>query len=197
LTHISEFLTPQSLAVSENIFFPDLTQSRTKHILAMDDSKRQMEYEKMNSMVENYVKTELFHVLKFVSSPSLIQFSSAPKSLCQVVCKKFNVYQHNQETFWMMYSNLIEKKLNQKRSDISNLMKKAFKDMYKHYLSVSWKTILINYNFFTDLSERERIVEENSGFYIPVSIVDSDLENSANYVDFATLFSTCCWKETL
>jgi hypothetical protein len=131
LTHISEFPTPQSLAVSENTFLPNLIQSPTTHIWSTDDSKRHMEYETMKTMVENYVKTELFHVLAFVSSPSLMQFSSAPKSLCQVVCKKFNLHQHtHQETFWMRYSYLIAKKLNQKRSDISNVMKKAFKGTY-------------------------------------------------------------------
>jgi hypothetical protein len=61
-------------------------------------------------------------------------------------------------------------------------------------------------SFSTDLFERERVQEENSGFYIPVSVVDSRRENSANYVDFATFFiapvvgkkhfEACCYVQS-
>jgi hypothetical protein len=144
MTQVSELATPQSLVVSENTFFQDLTQSPPTQSWSTDERKRHMEYDRMKAMVKGYVKTELFHVLKFVSSPSLIQFSSAPKSLCQVVCKKFNVSPHNQESFWNNYGNLIEKTLNRKRSDVSNLMKKAFKGMHEHSLCFSGIIILIN-----------------------------------------------------
>jgi hypothetical protein len=62
------------------------------------------------------------------------------------------------------------------------------------------------HSFSVDLFEREKVQEENSGFYIPVSIVDSRWDNYANYVDFATFFIApivgkiqfeyCCYRQS-
>jgi hypothetical protein len=99
----------------------------TKHSWLTKNSQRWFQFEKIKATLEIYVKDELFHTLKFISSPVLMQYSSELRSLCQVVCKKMNIEPEDKEGFWLMYSNIIEKRLNQKRLDVSNLMKKAFK----------------------------------------------------------------------
>ena len=98
-----------------------------KHSWQTESSKRWLEFETIRATLENYVKNELFHNLKFISSPTLIHFSTQSKSLCQVVCKHMNVHPNGQEGFWLNYSSIIEEKISQKRSDVSNLMKKTFK----------------------------------------------------------------------
>jgi hypothetical protein len=53
--------------------------------------------------------------------------------------------------------------------------------MYQQVSSYSFTELLTNnVYYFSDLFERESVQEENSGFYIPVSIVDSHQESSAN-----------------
>jgi len=79
------------------------------------------------SMIEQYVKGELFHKLKFISSPEMMMYSQNPRSLCHLFCTKFNVQGTNQGIFWSTYSKVIIKALNKKRSDVTNAMKQAFK----------------------------------------------------------------------
>ena len=108
--------------------------SISEHLWHTKNSKKWLEYEKIRATLENYVKTDLYHNLKFISSPMLIQYSTHSKSLCQVVCKHMNVHPIGQETFWLTYSGVLENKLNQKRSDVSNLTKKTFKGMKNMFL---------------------------------------------------------------
>ena len=78
------------------------------------------------NMIERYVKNDLFHRLKFISSPEMVMYSKDSRSLCQVACNKFNVDKQDQIRFWAMYSKYIPKFLNKKRSDVSNGVKKQF-----------------------------------------------------------------------
>src|SRR5687768_17138293 len=50
--------------------------------------------------LEYYVKTELFHLLVFISNPAISAFSKEPMSLCQVVCNKLNVPLLRNAQFW-------------------------------------------------------------------------------------------------
>ena len=54
-------------------------------------------------------------------------FSWEAQSICQVICTKFNVPENGCVSFWSQYSKAIIQKLNKKRSDVSNAMRKAFK----------------------------------------------------------------------
>jgi hypothetical protein len=94
------------------------------------------DHEKTLVMVEQFVRMEIFHRLKFISSPEMIAFSWSPQSLCQIVCKKFQVDRMEQTRFWSIYSKLISQKLNKKRSEISNIMHKSFKS--KSVLIFMW-----------------------------------------------------------
>ena len=76
--------------------------------------------------MEQYVKNDLFYRLKFISSPEMMLFSWQAQSICQVVCNKFNVPRNEHVRFWSMYSKTLIQKLNKKRSDVSNAMKRAF-----------------------------------------------------------------------
>ena len=88
-----------------------------------------MDNEATINMIERYVKTNLFHSLKFVSSPEMIEFSSDSRSLSQVACNMFKVPKSYQKTFWGMYSKYIPKFLNKKCADASNGLKKQFQGM--------------------------------------------------------------------
>ena len=78
-------------------------------------------------MLEHLVKTDLFHKIVFILSPTMIEFSSDTLSLCQYVCNNLGIPKRDQKQFWSNYSKHVEKKLNQKRADVSNAMKKTFK----------------------------------------------------------------------
>lgn len=88
-----------------------------------------LNHEKTLILLDKYVKNELFHQLKFISCPEMMNFSWEAQSICQVVCTKFNVPKNGHVGFWSQYSKTIIQKLNKMRSDVSHAMKKAFKGM--------------------------------------------------------------------
>ena len=86
--------------------------------------------ERTTRNLDQFVKTYLFHMIVFISSPALVSFSRDAQSLCQIVCNELNIPLNDQEQFWMIYAKTVEQKLNKKRSDVSNAMKKTFKGMF-------------------------------------------------------------------
>ena len=86
-----------------------------------------MNHERTLILLDKYVKNEMFHQSKFISCPEMMIFSWEAQSICQVVCTKFNVPKNSRISFWSQYSKTIIQKLNKKRSDVSNAMRKAFK----------------------------------------------------------------------
>ena len=88
-------------------------------------------------LLDSFVKTDIFHKIVFISNPSLIAFSTKAQSLCQFVCHHLSVPNNHQERFWSLYNKYVEKKLNQKRADVSNAIKKNFMGKFKQefYLS--------------------------------------------------------------
>jgi hypothetical protein len=78
------------------------------------------------NMLERYVKNNLFHSLKFISTQEMIMFSKDSRSLCQVICMLFNTSKGYQMTFWGMNSKFIPKFLNKKCADVCNALKKQF-----------------------------------------------------------------------
>lgn len=83
-------------------------------------------HERMMRLLDEFVKRDLFHKLSFTSSPQQIAFTSDPNSICQIVGNHFNVPVSARDDFWKIYAKHVEKKLNQKRSDVSNAMMKTF-----------------------------------------------------------------------
>ena len=69
-----------------------------------------------------------------------------------------------------------------KQSDVSNLMKKAFKGKSHELCLVYFLQSPNNLMLCSDLYERSK------GFNIPVSIVESCRNNPLEYIDFATHF---------
>ena len=110
---VSDLSTLQSQYNSNN-YWPSLQE------------KVMIDNEATLNMIEQYVKNDLFHRLKFISSPEMVMYSKDSRSLCQVACNKFNVDKQDQIRFWAMYSKYIPKFLNKKRSDVSNGVKKQF-----------------------------------------------------------------------
>lgn len=89
-----------------------------------------MDHERTLILLDKYVKNDMFHQLKFISCSEMMIFSWEEQSICQVVCTKFNVPKDGRISFWAQYSKTIIQKLNKKRSDVSNAMRKAFKGKY-------------------------------------------------------------------
>lgn len=87
-------------------------------------------HERMLLMLDKHVKSEMFHLISFISSPKEMAFTSDENSICQYLCNFFNVPHPERDHFWMIYAKHVEKKLNQKRSDVSNAMKKTFLGKY-------------------------------------------------------------------
>lgn len=78
------------------------------------------------NMLEHYVKNNLFHRLKFISSPEMVMFSRDSRSLCQHVCSLFQAIGAYQITFWNTNSIFIPRFLNKKQGDVCNALKKQF-----------------------------------------------------------------------
>jgi len=91
------------------------------------DSRFYLDQNKTVAMLEQYVRNKMFKKLKFISDPTMIAFSWEKASLCQTVCTKFKVARLEQTMFWSYYQNTINQKLNKKRSEVSNAMRKSFK----------------------------------------------------------------------
>ena len=94
------------------------------------DSCFYLDQNKTVAMIEQYVRNKMFKKLKFISDPTMIAFSWEKNSLCQTVCTKFKVARLEQTMFWSYYQNTINQKLNKKRSEVSNAMRKSFKGKY-------------------------------------------------------------------
>lgn len=103
------------------------------------DEKTFMENSATISLIERYVKNTLFHRLKFISAPEMMDFSRDPRSLTQVACAHFNVPKDYQHRFWAQYGKNFSKYLNKKRADVSNAMKNSFRGMFDliKYYSIS------------------------------------------------------------
>ena len=104
-------------------------------------SNAHKDHENTMTNLEQYVKNELFHCLKFISSPEMIAFSWDAKSLCQLFCAEFKVSKFEQTGWWSLYHERISQKLNKKRSEVSNAMQNVFKCMY-----VQFDSIVITYS---------------------------------------------------
>lgn len=125
---ISDISFQQSLQDPTYIIGAVIPQSNSSNsIWPSPSSQSYFDNEKTMVMLERFIRNELFHRLKFISSPEMIAFSWESKSLCQIVCNKFQVNKIEQTRFWSVYSKFISQKLNKKRSEISNIMRKAFK----------------------------------------------------------------------
>ena len=87
-----------------------------------------MEKEATISQIKRYIKNNLFHRLKFILAPEMMDFLRDPRSLIQVACSHFNVPKDYQHQFWAQYGKQwFSKFLNKKRADVSNAMKNSFR----------------------------------------------------------------------
>ena len=89
-----------------------------------------LDHERTLILIDQYVKNDMFHQLKFILRPEMMIFSWEAKSICQIICTKFNVPKNGSINFWSTYSKHIIQKLNKKRFDVSIAMKKSFKGKY-------------------------------------------------------------------
>src|SRR5687767_3380493 len=125
---VSDISFQQSL---QNLSQPNTTlvhQNQPSSVNWTSTSSQQfMDFEKTLVLLKDFVRKNIFHRLKFISSPEMVAFSWNEYSLCQMVCKHFQVTKIEQIQFWSVYSKCINQKLNKKRSEISNIMRKAFK----------------------------------------------------------------------
>ena len=136
-------------------------------------------------MIEQCVKGDLFHKLKFISSQEMMMYSQNPRLLCHLFCTKFNVQGTNQGIFWSTYSKVIIKVLSKKRLDVTNAMKQAFKGnifellyLYIHLLT-----------FHEDLYIQDKKEDSSStDFFMPKDIVDTRCQTNECYFDFANFF---------
>ena len=93
------------------------------------------------NQIDTYVKTILFRDLKFISDPEMMLYKTDTRSLSYVACTYFKVQREDCSRFWSLYSKWIPKKLNKKRSDVSNSLKKLFKG--KFIFSIYFYVILL------------------------------------------------------
>jgi hypothetical protein len=112
---VSDLSTLQSFS-SNKIMLPGVSNSVTDVSQKWSSTQPNTSFKYGTTMraLDMYVKTELFHMIVFISSPAIISFLTDPQSLCQIVCNELNVSPNDQDSFWMTYAREIEYKLNQK-----------------------------------------------------------------------------------
>ena len=100
----SEFSTQQSHQINKasRIQVQETILSIDKSWPTLDE-KTYMEKEATISQIEQYVKNNLFHRLKFISAPEMMDFLRHPRLLTQVACSHFNVPKDYQHWFWAQY----------------------------------------------------------------------------------------------
>ena len=85
-----ESTTISDLTPGEPNFVPSLNHSYSNSAQQYyGHSNFFLDYEKTVVMIEQFVKGDFFHQLKFISSPEMIEFSWDKNSICQIVCGKF------------------------------------------------------------------------------------------------------------
>ena len=94
------------------------------------ESNAYLDHEKTLAQIDQYVRSFLFHQLKFISAPEMIAFSKDKRSLCQLFCDKLKVKENEQLQFWSLYTKTINQKLNKKHLEVSNALCKAFKGKF-------------------------------------------------------------------
>lgn len=133
---MSSLSSPQSVVQSTNVIAKvNSVVTDASESWALQQPTMHFNHEQTLSALDTYVKKTMFHKISFISSPSVMAFKTE-ESVCKVICDYFNVPTNERERFWMIYAKFVERKLNQKRSNVSNGMKKSFLGMYKcSYLS--------------------------------------------------------------
>ena len=79
--------------------------------------------------VRDMVKKIIFPKLKFITSDTMLAFSTKNKSLCQIICQEFHITSSNeQQWFWVekQINNVVLKTILKKRSDATANLKKGF-----------------------------------------------------------------------
>ena len=84
------------------------------HIWPTTLSQAFFDYERNVKYIDRHVQKEIFPKLKFISSPEMMDFSTDPQSICQVICDMFKVESNGQRHFWSIYKNCISTRLNKK-----------------------------------------------------------------------------------
>ena len=82
-----------------------------------DETKRKL---------EKYIRGDFFDRCKFLSVQKINNWSSDPGAMCLKICKHLNVKEHRYEAFWNAYAKSVNKALNNRRNDVSNLIQKSF-----------------------------------------------------------------------
>ena len=101
------------------------------------ESHAYLDHEKTLVQIEHFVRSFLFHRLKFISAPEMNSYSKDSKSLCQLICGGFKVKENEQHRFWSLYSKTVVQKLNKKRAEVSNAIWKLFKGKLFNFKFIS------------------------------------------------------------
>jgi hypothetical protein len=73
-----------------------------------------------------YVRNQLFRSWKFFTHKKQLTFADEKGTICQFILSAMNVKEKYKMTWWNNYSIKILKTLNEKRSDVTSAIKKAF-----------------------------------------------------------------------
>lgn len=74
-----------------------------------------------------YIRGKFFDKCKFISVQKIKRWSDNDNALCLKICKDLNVYPAKYRAFWEEHAVLINATLNQRRNDVTTLLKKEFK----------------------------------------------------------------------
>ena len=210
LTAVSDLSTPQSIQQAGQLV-PSVTANMTinHNEWAAYQNKVFMDHERTLVLLDQYVKNEMFHHLKFISNAEMMIFSWEENSICQIVCTKFNVSKNNRVSFWTKYTKYIIQKLNKKRSDVSNAMRKSFKGKCVGHYDILQYLDYLTLPVTQDLLEKVNDNFDNNDFH-PVmpekNIVNNCRQTYESYCEFASSFiapvvgkrrfDNLCWRST-
>jgi len=101
------------------------------------------ELEMAKTQIHDYTQHTLFPIIKFfsrVADDKLLQWSTRPMSLCQLVIRNCNLTSDDLEEAWLTYRRYVFEKLGSVRNDRSQALIKAFYGKQQiHDIDTTWK----------------------------------------------------------
>ena len=78
------------------------------------------------SSLNDVIRGKFFDKCKFISVQKINNWDSDPNALCLKISKAVNVKKKRYELFWKEWAGYINKTLNNRRTDVGNLVQRAF-----------------------------------------------------------------------
>ena len=114
----------------------------------IDEVSTEQKEDPFKGKLEKYIRGEFFDKCKFISVQKINNWSSDANAMCLKIARHLHVKEHKYEAFWALYAKSINRTLNNRRNDVSNLVQRSFIGKCEHWVA-AWITFFDSNNPFT------------------------------------------------